>query len=147
MTASGVSLAPIASTDLPYVEALLARNDLPTADVRSKSDCFFVAARHGERVGIGGLEVHGPDALLRSVVVEASARGEGIGTGICDQLEGIARERGVETVYLLTTTAAGFFGDRGYERIEREGAPGGIAATAEFAELCPSTATCMRKSV
>jgi amino-acid N-acetyltransferase len=130
-----------------YVEQLLERSDLPTADLRSGPGQFYVA-RHGTgRVGVGGLEVYGSNALLRSVAVEPSLRGQGFGTGLCDALERKARAEDVETLYLLTTTAAGFFAGHGYVEIDREATPPEICETTEFAELCPSSATCLRKEL
>lgn len=131
--------------DRSYVETLLEANGLPSRDVREKPGCFYVG-RHGtDRVGVGGVEVHGTDGLLRSLVVERSVRGEGFGAAICDRLETTARTDGVETLYLLTTTASAFFGNRGYAEIDRSAAPGVIRETTEFADLCPASAVPMRK--
>jgi len=132
---------------LEYVETLLAGANLPTGDLRSTPGRFYVALEDGNRVGVGGLELYGSDGLLRSVVVEPSTRGNGLGTAICGALEDRARDEGVETLYLLTTTAAEFFADRGYREIDRDDPPAAIRETTEFAELCPSTATCMRTSL
>jgi amino-acid N-acetyltransferase len=169
-----VTLRPADETTLGYVEALLDANDLPSGDVREKPEVFFVASRDGgdgagdERVGVGGIEtvsgatevvgrvetVDGTDGsagttespgLLRSVVVEQSVRGNGYGTALCAALERRARAEGVETLYLLTTTADDFFAARGFTEIERSDAPAGIRRTTEFADLCPATATCMKK--
>lgn len=130
--------------DLDRIEALLEANGLPHRDVRAKPECFFVARSGGEVVGAGGVEIRGSDGLLRSVVVGESARGQGYGTALCNALETYARENGVETLYLLTTTAADFFRRRGYEEVARESAPASIRETTEFADLCPATATCMK---
>ncbi|WP_121820223.1 arsenic resistance N-acetyltransferase ArsN2 [Halostella salina] len=132
---------------LDYVETLLAANDLPTADVREKPDCFYVASDGDERVGVGGVERDGDAGLLRSVVVDRSARGEGYGAALCEALEAEASADGVGTLYLLTTTAAAFFAARGYEVVERDAAPTALRGTAEFDDLCPAAATCMRKSL
>ena len=67
---------------LDYVERLLSRADLPTADVREQAGAFRVATVAGERVGVGGVERHGRDGLVRSVVVEPSARGQGVGAAL-----------------------------------------------------------------
>jgi amino-acid N-acetyltransferase len=144
MDGPGVRLEP-AGDALEYVESLLERNGLPSADVRSKREWFAVAYRGPDRVGVGGVEVHGAAGLLRSVAVEQSARGEGVGTALCDALESEAAADGVESLFLLTTTAAEFFAGRGYEEIERVDAPDAIRQTTEFDELCPASATCMRK--
>ena len=147
MTDSSLTLRPAEASDLDRVEALLDANDLPSADVRTKSGCFFVARADGEFVGVGGVEEHGENGLLRSVVVEESRRGRGYGAGICETLEDHARGAGIETLYLLTTTAAEFFRRRGYEEIPRGAAPERIRGTTEFADLCPASATCMTKGL
>jgi amino-acid N-acetyltransferase len=143
-----VTLRRVDDEGLEAVARLLDAEDLPTADLRDGPGAFFAAHADGdrdsgERVGVGGLEIHGSHGLLRSVVVREPHRGEGYGAAICEGLEREARERGVGTLWLLTTTAAGFFAARGYERVAREAAPAAIRDTAEFAELCPDSATAM----
>lgn len=56
-----------------------------------------------------------------------------------------AAAQGVKTLYLLTTTAVAFFVRLGYEVISRSEAPLAIAATGQFAALCPASSTFMRK--
>lgn len=136
-----------AGGDLSYVEALLEKENLPSQDVRSKPECFYVGYAGGDPVGVGGVERYGRDGLLRSLVVERSARGNGFGAAICEGLEATARAGEVEALYLLTTTAPEFFATRGYTEIERSDAPQPIRRTTEFDELCPATAICMRKSL
>lgn len=135
------------AADLDRVEALLEANGLPHRDVRASDGRFFVAEVDAECVGVGGVETYGPNGLLRSVVVAESNRGLGTGTALCDALEDHARANGVEALYLLTTTAAAFFRRRGYEAVDRETVPSTIQRTTEFADLCPSSATCMRKDL
>ena len=147
MDQSDVVLRRAGGDDLAFARSLLSDNDLPTADLGDGPARLFVCLAEGERVGVGGVEQYGADALVRSVAVEPSARGEGVGTALCDALEETAREDGVETLYLLTTTAAGFFADRGYQGIEREAAPAAIQETTEFSSLCPDAAACMRKQL
>lgn len=130
---------------LPYVETLLERNDLPSQEVRANPDWFYVGYAGTDPVGIAGLERYGANGLLRSVVVEHDARGNGFGTALCEALETTASADGVETLYLLTTTAAGFFANRGYSEHERSDVPVSIQQTTEFDSLCPTTATCLKK--
>lgn len=132
-------------SQLDRVIALLAGDDLPHGDVRGKPEAFFVIEREGTVIGAGGLEVFGSDALLRSVIVEQGHRGEGLGSALCDELEAFAHRSAIEAVYLLTTTAAAFFADRGYEVVDRRTAPDAVQETVLFAEACPADATCMRK--
>ena len=142
-----ITLQRAEDSTLSYVESLLENNGLPSLNIRSKRECFYIAHDGADPVGIGGIETHGTDGLLRSVVIEQSARGRGFGTALCDSLEATASADGIERLYLLTTTAADFFAARGYGEIERADAPDRIQQTTEFDELCPTTATCMKKSV
>lgn len=142
-----VKLAPAGEEALRYVESLLKRSELPTEDVRDDHARFYVARADTGRIGVGGLEIQGKDALLRSVAVEPDRRGEGYGTAIVDALEAEAREAGVDRLTLLTTTASDFFEAHGYTEIDRAEAPDPIRATAEFADLCPTSATVMQKSL
>ncbi|WP_135819946.1 arsenic resistance N-acetyltransferase ArsN2 [Halostella litorea] len=145
MTDPSITLRDADGDDLARVESLLAANGLPSGDVRTKPECFHVARADGALVGVGGVEVHGSNGLLRSVVVPEPHRGQGYGRALCDALEARARDAGVGTLFLLTTTAADFFRRRGYEAVDRDGVPPAIAGTTEFADLCPNAATCMRK--
>ncbi|MFC4437136.1 MULTISPECIES: arsenic resistance N-acetyltransferase ArsN2 [Natrialbaceae] len=148
MSGSPLTLQRADDTALSYVETLLEENGLPSADVRTKPERFYVGYDgDDDRVGIGGVEIYGTDGLLRSVVVERSERGKGFGATMCDALEAEARAGGVETLYLLTTTAPEFFATHGYAAIKRTDAPAAIRQTTEFEELCPATAACMKKSL
>lgn len=145
MVDAPLQLEPAGEDRLDDVERLLAANDLPSEDVRPGPAQFYVASAGDGVVGTGGLELYGDAGLLRSVAVRDSARGAGVGTAVCEYLEETARAEGVEALYLLTTTAADFFADRGYVETERVDAPAAIRGTTQFEELCPATATCMRK--
>lgn len=147
MDSPSITLQRAGVEELDHIETLLEANGLPTRDVRAKPECFFVACDEGTVVGVGGLEHDGSDGLLRSLVVTESVRGRGYGTTLCAALESRARSEGIEALYLLTTTAASFFRERGYDEITREETPVSIQGTAEFSELCPDSATCLRKDL
>jgi amino-acid N-acetyltransferase len=120
---------------------------LPSQDIRSKPDCFYIGYDGDQRIGVVGIEIYGTDGLLRSVVVEEAVRGQGYGTALCAVAETEAQSVDADTLYLLTTTASEFFNDRGYVEIDRSTAPEAIQQTTEFNDLCPSTATCMKKTL
>lgn len=140
-----LDIQPADTDTIDRVVALLRRNDLPASDVTAHPDRFVLAFADDSLVGVGGLEITGAVGLLRSLVVRDGYRGNGYGDALCDALESRARDRGVETLYLLTTTASGFFEARGYDVVDRDTVPDGIQRTAQFDSLCPQTATCMRR--
>ena len=53
----------------------------------------------------------------------------------------------VRAIYLLTTTAEGFFHRRGYSMAERHAAPPAIQSTREFAGICPANSAFMTKTI
>jgi len=135
-----------AARDLPPLAALLGAAGLPHADLTPAHLAHFLVLREGERlVGAVGLELYGADGLLRSLVVVPERRGEGLGGRLVEAAEAHARARNTETLWLLTETAAPFFAARGYAPADRAVSPEAIRATAEFAALCPDSATCLVK--
>jgi len=107
---------------------------------------FYIGYDGDTRVGVGGVETR--DGRVVTVCrYRAIGTGNRYGTALCEALESKVEADGVERLYLLTTTAAEFFGDCGYVETDRTTAPNAIRQTAEFDELCPVTATCMVKSL
>lgn len=105
---------------------------------------YVAAEDEGEIVGLAGIEVHGVHGLLRSVAVAPSRRAAGLGAELVHNRIQWAREQGIESIYLLTTTASEFFRRYGFEVVSRDEAPAEICASKEFSEMCPSTAVFMK---
>lgn len=132
--------------DEAQVKQLLAACELPYADITPSHLQHFVILRDGAHLaGVAGLEPLGDVALLRSLAVPMRYRGQGFGSRLTHKAEAYARSQGVETLYLLTTTAEGFFAGRGYARIDRDTVPTAVQETTEFQSLCPASAVCMAK--
>jgi amino-acid N-acetyltransferase len=130
------------------IKQLLAACDLPYEDIRSSQlRHFWVAGEIKSLVGVVGLEILGKDALLRSLAVAPHARGKGLGKQLTAKAEQHAQNSQVDTLYLLTLTAAEFFKMLGYQVIKREDAPVTLQNTTEFQGICPVSATCMTKSL
>ena len=123
-------------------EAGLETSDLTGADKR-----YFRLAEGDEGRAYGGFEVQGSHALLRSIVVEGRDRGHGYGRSLVLGLIAEASKLGLADAYLLTETAAPFFAGLGFGPCAREAAPPEIAATQQFAELCPVSAKLMRRDL
>lgn len=128
--------------------ALLREAGLPVDDLVAPMAVQLFGAFDGdELVGVVGLEGAGNDALLRSLAVVDARRGDGYGRALVASAEREATAQGVRCLYLLTTTAAAFFDRLGYRRIARDDVPPAIAATPQFAMLCPASSTCMTKTL
>jgi N-acetylglutamate synthase-like GNAT family acetyltransferase len=135
------------SQDLIAIRALLERAGLPTSDLESAQPEFVVIRADGKAIAAGALQRFGSSALLRSVVVGPDHRGSGLGCLIVSELECSARAAHITQLILLTETAGEFFARQGYRVIERSSVPKEIQESEEFRSLCPSSATCMAKSL
>ena len=140
-------VGPASVDDIIAIRALLERCGLPTSDLESARPEFAVIREKGQVIAAGALQRFGSSALLRSVVVAPDHRGTGLGQAIVSELERVARSAQVARLILLTQTAADFFARQGYCVIERSTAPPNMQASEEFRSLCPSSATCMAKSL
>jgi len=133
---------------LPEVLALLRNSSLPVAGVAEHFDSFLVArGEDGTVVGCVGLESYGNVGLLRSLAVASPARGTGLGTRLVERLFDLARAKGVETLYLLTTTAENYFPRFGFAPLPREEADPKLEASEELRGACPASAIVMRRAL
>ena len=137
---------PLATWEREGLKAALLRAGQPTDDVEDESTLFWRFERDDVPVGFAGLEVHGQDALLRSIVTLPPLRQSGVGAAMVAKIEVEARARGAQAVYLVTQGDDAFFTKIGYARCEREQVPPAIATTPLFARL-EASATAMVKQI
>ena len=132
--------------DLPLIKKILLENNLPVEDLSGKIDLFF--AIQGESlIGVGGIEKYKEYGLLRSVAISDKYKDQGYGTELIKKLIYYATYQQLRELYLLTTTAKGFFEHLGFTTIDHDQVPEVIQKTTEFSSLCPSTAFCMKKII
>jgi amino-acid N-acetyltransferase len=148
MTAAfpGARLREASAHDRQQADALLAAAGLCPLNESSQFGLQYVVAEDagGRIVALAGVEVHGDHGLLRSVAVTEQARGVGLGARVVGDRVEWARRRGLKALYLLTTTAAGFFPRLGFVTVGRDGAPAGLADCEEWRTMCPASAVAMR---
>lgn len=128
---------------------LLSQAELPIGDLTNDKLKNFLIARGkgGSVIGTIGVEFYQDVGLLRSLVVHPSHRGNGSGKQLVCELESFAQRKGVKTLFLLTTTASGFFEKLGYKVTQRAHVPASIAKTEEFKNICPVSAVCLSKNL
>ena len=148
MAAPRLLATPLAAWERDELKAALVKTGLPADDVGEAGLLFWrFESRNDVPVGFGGLEIHGRDALLRSVVILPRLREIGMGRAIVQTLETEAAAHQCRAIYLLTTSEAKFFARLGYAHCERRDVPEGIRASRQFGTLCPATADVMMKRV
>jgi N-acetylglutamate synthase-like GNAT family acetyltransferase len=139
---------PLAAWERDGLKAALARAGLSAGDVTRDHLLFWRYEQIDDMpAGFGGLEIHGADALLHSVVTLPPLRRRGIGAAIIAMLEQEAELRGCRAIYLLTVAEAELFARLGYATCARDDAPAAIQRSEEFAALGPADAALMVKQL
>ena len=137
-----------AVSSIEEITALLTESALPIADVSASPSLRFFGIRDGSaRVAVVGLELYLPVGLLRSLAVRPALRKRGLARELVSFAESFAAAQGVESLFLLTTTADPFFRALGYSPASRDEAPSTIQATAQFCRLCPASSAFLCKRV
>ncbi|BAN49304.1 arsenic resistance N-acetyltransferase ArsN2 [Metapseudomonas resinovorans] len=147
VTTNSLQFAIVSPTDLPTLVQALQEAHLPDDDVALPGRVFFAFQFDGQHIGYAGLEIYGPDALLRSVLIVPQQRKRGLGSQVVSEVEKLAHRAGIERLHLLTTDQAPFFERIGYVLTQRQLAPADIASTLQFKSLCPSSASYLWKSL
>ncbi len=133
--------------ELPAVYSLLGRCHLPVHGLDGAHvHVFFV--REGERIiACAAVEWYGARTLLRSVAVHPEYRHRGVGTALVRYVLHMIRQNGGREVYLLTTTAVGFFRKFGFHIIPRAAVPPVVRQSVEFSLTVCKSATAMWRSL
>src|SRR5687768_1229457 len=128
------------------VDLLLAEK-LPVQDLPQQLPHFFIAVNNGTVIGGIGLEAHGNFGLLRSLVVDKAWRNQHIADKLVQRLQEEARQLDLQALYLLTETAAHYFEKKGFVTVSRTEVPAALLQSSEFSNVCPVSATVMKKSI
>lgn len=129
--------------ELPRILELLEEDGLPPDGLGDHLSTTLVARREGRVVGSAALELYGPAALLRSVVVGRDLRSTGLGRRLTGAALELSRALDVEDTYLLTETADLFFPRFGFRPIPRSEVPRTVQRSVEFTSACPASARAM----
>lgn len=134
-------------SDLSEIESLLEYYDLPASDCSAHLENFILAKEDGKLVGVGGFENCGNYGLIRSFAVLPEYKGNGIAGRVFKIICEDASQLGMSALYLLTTTASGYFKNLGFSECNRMDCPESIRHTRQFSELCPSSAVTMFRAL
>ena len=146
MTA-GVTIERATPEDGEAILELLRASALPDAGLLDHLATALVARSPDRVVGTAVLEVYDAGALLRSVAVDTTLRGHGVGRRLVAAALDLAGTLRVPAVYLLTTTAEGYFPRFAFSPISRGDVPRGVLQSVEFQSACPASAIVMMKAL
>lgn len=145
---AGVTFALARPEDEAGIRALLERSGLETSDLTPAHFLTFLVARAGRKVVgcVGGEVLDERAILLRSLAVDETRRGQGLGQRLVAEGERVAVQLGMESVWLLTMTAADFFARQGFLAVPRGQATDAVRRCGQFTALCPASAVLMHKA-
>jgi N-acetylglutamate synthase-like GNAT family acetyltransferase len=134
-------------TDVSWIKKFLEENGLTIVGVDEWYGNFLIAINErGSPVGVAGFEQYAHAALLRSVAVDKSSRNTGYARALVDAVVNNAKQKGVNTVYLLTENAEGYFKRLGFDVVEWAQVDDAVKGSPELTECC-ERATAMRKAL
>jgi len=136
-------LRPGTADDFPAIASLLLVSGLPLDGLSADRPFAVVAVSADRLIGCADVERYGSSALLRSVAVDPTVRGSGIGRRLVEAA--LSNPADLTQVYLLTETAGGFFGRLGFRRTSRSRVPPAVRASVEFTTACPASAIAMTR--
>lgn len=142
-----MNINELAPEEFDSVFDILAESKLDYSDLKQPNIRLFRLIENELTIAVGGLEIYGDQALLRSVAVKSELQGKGLGKKIVTKIEDVARQSEIRSLFLLTTTASNFFASIGYQKIDRDDFAEPLKQTAQFAGLCPASAVCMKKEI
>src|SRR3984957_6230053 len=95
--------------NLALVGEMLTRAGMITDGIEWPAACYIVAYVGDEAVGVIGVESKIDAALIRSLFVDESTRGRGIGAALIAAARKAAHTRGARHLYLFSSDAGPFF--------------------------------------
>ena len=103
--------------NLAIVREMLTRAGMMTDGIEWPAACYIVAYFGDEAVGVIGVESKIDAALIRSLYVDESMRGRGIGAALIAAARKAAHTRGARHLYLFSTDAGEFFKRHGFKTV------------------------------
>lgn len=115
-----VTFRPALPSDVPRMVELMAAAHLPPLFIEEYLDGFIAAELEGAVIACGGIERYDDCAVIRSVVVDDTGRGRGLGGRLAALLMARAREAGASDLYLFTADALPFWRHYDFEEVALE---------------------------
>lgn len=101
-----------------------------------------------ELIGVIGLELYETSALLRSLAIRETNRGQGIGHLLIDEAINFANQNNVMDLFLLTETIEEMMRQQyGFRLVPKDLVPVDMIESPFFHGICPSTCQIMFKSL
>ena len=107
--ATNVTFRSAHARDVPRMAELIAAAHLPPLFIEEYLDGFIAAQQGDDLIACGGIEIYDDCGVIRSVVVDESGRGLGLGGRLAELLMEKGRTAGVTDLFLFTADALPFW--------------------------------------
>jgi N-acetylglutamate synthase-like GNAT family acetyltransferase len=97
------------ASDIAALARIISQGGMPPLFIEEFVEGFVAVQHEGETIACGGLEIYDDCGVIRSVVVDAHARGQGIGERIVALLVEDGRCANLTQIYLTTVHARPLF--------------------------------------
>ncbi len=136
------NIRPPVEQELPLLQRWLTDEGLAD-DQLHKLPLLRVLEQEGDIAALAGIEAHEGFGILRSVLVRKPYRGRGLAATLVRALHELARQQGLNHIYLITEGAAGFFRQLGYVSLPLEQTPEAVQAFRSHQCRCAPCAVAM----
>lgn len=128
------TLRPATPDDIAAITALLVAAHLPAIEIEEHIEHFVVAEIAGRLVGCGGIEIYAdcPASLVRSMAVDESLRGSGLGKRILEWVIDHGKASGVSDFFLFTVDARDFYVPFGFVDVSLDDFPEAMRQSAQY---------------
>src|SRR5438128_2170362 len=101
----------------------LEENHLPSQDLPSSLEDFYIVSEEEKLVGMIGMERYGKYGLLRSLAVHPDFRNRHVAKRLVKMIEDQAESYGIDQLFLFTETADNYFAKKDFVSIMRDEVP------------------------
>ncbi|QOY37252.1 GNAT family N-acetyltransferase [Anaerobacillus isosaccharinicus] len=131
----GIVIRIATAKDLLPIQHLLAKASLSERGIEQNIDNFLVVEDPEKKIiGTVGFEPIEKDGLLRSLVMSSESWNAKIGLDFIELAVSYGKQKGYETLYLLTNSSLPFFEYIGFRILEENEIPKHLRASEHFAQ-------------
>ncbi|MFN7252081.1 MAG: GNAT family N-acetyltransferase [Anaerobacillus sp.] len=131
----GIVIRIATEKDLLPIQHLLAKANLSERGIEDNIDNFLVVEDPDKKIiGTVGIEPIENDGLLRSLVMSSESWNAKIGLDFIELAVAYGKQKGYETLYLLTNSSMPFFEYIGFKILEENEIPEHLKLSEHFAQ-------------
>lgn len=121
--------------DLLPIQRLVAKAGISEQGIENNIKDFLVVEDANKQIiGTVGIEPLGVDGLLRSLVIKSENWNAKIGLEFVQLAIAYAKQKGIETLYLLTNRSIPFFEYLGFKAVEEAAIPAHLKESNHFSQ-------------